>query len=202
MSHSNPHRPLITCYPIHPKLAARMNTLIALFQGYSAFSSVAQIEYVGQNAGIRVKSARAGRGSPIVAEILDAWSEFPPLYEADLWDDLIEEKIPDPRLRNWAGSIIWWDNSGKTKGPHREKWRLFENKYCVPFDISPEEFINLAGEDATRGERSRIQASMPVRPKIIDDFRRRSRVMKRVYRWQDQLLTEALTTIGYKKVQN
>lgn len=52
------------------------------------------------------------------------------------WDEIIQERVEE-RLRQWVGSVIWWDLTGKNY-PH-EEWEWFADKYVERYrDPEPE----------------------------------------------------------------
>lgn len=185
--------------PEHPALKRRFDTLIEMFANYPSFKNVVKLEYLFKEGGIRIKMRNRKHDYTLLNDIREAWESFGPIYEADLWDQIITRRIKEPRVRAWAASIIWWSRSFGTKGKHDKRWRKFGDKYAAGFVPTVPEFLNVCSKYLTPDEIRAFKRSDTVRMVIIDDSRRRGEATKAMARWQKSLIIPALKAIGYEK---
>lgn len=196
------HIPHLSYYPNHPMLVQRMEEIRDAFSDREIFSKMKRVAYNPGNGNITIRFTGAygntNAAKELYADMTSAWEIIGLVFEADLWDDLIQ-KIRDRRIRKWAGQVIWWHrhDASKDQTPEVKKsWSDFEKKYEHIQKLLPSDVEKAAKSMLTRADRRAIKANGEFRRGILDNRLREDRIYRRTRVYRTQLLEKELTEIG------
>jgi hypothetical protein len=194
--------PVIVCYPYYQRVERQIRNLCNSFAENDAFKWLRSIEYVGETCSLRVRTQKWHMDSAMIRQMHQCWREFPTIFEADIWDEYIQEKIPEPRIQNWVADVVWWDRSLKCKGKHLAKWREFEAKYGKPYRPTMREFMSVCGKYLTPSEKNAFYKMGRIEYQLIKDPSLRSTLMHKFDNSQCAIRDAALAEIGFVKTHN
>jgi len=189
--------PPVHYQPKHQRLARQFDILLRNFENEPRLNGVRDIRYRGEDGSIYVRLKTKVRDSGIAKYVSATWRELPVVFEADLWDDLLQEKLHNIQMRNWLGSIIWWDRSDKARGEHKERWNEFAEKYCHPYYATSREVLLICSDLLTPSEKQYLRDIEMVTPKNLQDLQQRYFVTHRLRVYQDKRLASAMETMEY-----
>lgn len=190
--------PEIIIYPDNDTVRNNMHMLIKIHRHEKPFRLVRSIKWNGSRNELIV----SGGFRAFEKALNNTWSLFPPVFEADVWAQKIENNVAEERMKHWVGAIIWWDRSHETKDEHEARWDAFEKAYHKPYRSTPQEFISTSRDLLKESEIRRIEKQKKLNTDFIYDKTRRAAAMKLLYDHEDRLLHKALTAVGYQKVRN
>lgn len=191
-------KPQIICYPNHQLPLERINMVLRINKSHKYFKSLKTIRFIGADSSILMTGGRGG----ISSDLLKTWALFDPILEADLWANLIEERIQDERLKQWVGSIVWWDRSHEANDLNSAAWKRFETRYNGPFRSTVDEFLETSQRFLTQYEIRQFSKRATLDFEIIPDKVRRARAQRAMEAREDILLEQSMEAIGYRKVKN
>lgn len=193
---------MIIAFPRHRKLVRFLNSIPKMFSNVPTLEHVRAITFNGKDGSISIRFQPfcdvAGKEKVNFCHSLQAaWREFPTFYEADLWEDVLQEKIAEEDMRDWVARVIWWNRHEVAEGEHAKKWREFMDRHDGIYESDIAVVEKLASKFLKEHEMEKILRNGSFHGKLIDDQLRRRRAWRAIADYEEALLQKNLKKVGF-----